>query len=268
MRTGARMAVVAVGLIVVAGCDDQCSPYGATRCSGNSTQLCSGTYSEDTGADNTNHWHKLEDCSSSGTTCIQTTATEAVCIQDTTPDPLCAGVHGYCVREENVRCSGGYRTGELQCDRVDPRFTHCVVAGADNAACVPPDAVRNDACAPVDSAATLSRYSTCAGDVLVQCFAGFAVSTIACRCGDSSSAMPCTGFIGYLCSSDSDCAPGFICHPDWSRCTAACETTDPNAAQHCLDLFVAGGPASSPSSGPPTGGSQLICNAGFCDWVN
>jgi hypothetical protein len=254
------MAALAVGSIVAAGCDD--CDEGATRCWYNIVQHCGSRDSPSI------RWLTDEVCSSSQT-CFTPPGMTPMCVLSTDPDPLCADdAFSYCGEDTLVRCMFGYGIESQPCGASpnDPAFSKCVDAFPGDAVCVPPEAIPNDVCAPAGTSDAASPSQLCADTLDVTCLAGLAIATRACAVCDQQ----CFGFLGDACGSDGECATGLTCQPDSqsnSRCTAACDATDPNAVQHCEDLYTAGGPPPSLSSIPP-GNSQMTCTAGFCEWVN
>jgi hypothetical protein len=261
-----RMAgVVAACFVAAAGCGDACTEF-ATRCWNNNVQTCEGGHPAEGGPDVPFHWTQSDDCS--GATCIQPAGQDAMCVLATDPDPSCAGVRSYCSGDAVVRCGSGYRVEMQTCgdSSGNQGFTKCVAADPEDAVCVPPEAMPNDACPPADSFAPAAMSVACAGNIEITCVAGLAVTTRAC----AVCAHPCIGFLGDICGWDGNCAAGFTCQLDslgTLRCTAACDATDPNAVQRCEDLYTAGGPPPSLSS-TPRGNSRMTCTAGFCEWMN
>jgi hypothetical protein len=264
MWTRWPLGVLGVALIVIAGCDE--CEEGATRCWNNTVQHC-GRSDPEMGGDYTAiHWRQAAVCSPSQT-CFTPPGMDPMCVLSTDPDPLCAGAWSYCSADAVVSCGAGYRVELQTCGAspIDPVFSKCVAAYSGYVACVPPEAMPNDVCAPAGSPDAMSGSSLCAGNLSVTCLAGLAVATRAC----ASCAQRCIGFLGDICGWDGNCAVGFTCHPDShgdNRCTAACDATDPNAVQHCEDLYVAGGPPPSLTS-TPLGNSRMTCTAGFCEWT-
>ena len=259
MGTRFQVAMLGVALIATAGCDE--CQTGQTRCLNNNVQYC-GPDPEGS-IDTSPHWRPANACRS--LICFQPPGMGAMCVVSTDPDPLCAGATRYCDGDVAVHCSNGYSDERQQCgvSPVDPVNTRCVASSPQDAICVPPEAMPSDVCAPAGTADAASLVDVCAGNLYVICVAGLAISTQAC----AVCAPQCTGFLGDSCASDNQCAAGFTCHPDstgTSRCTAACDAADPNAVQHCADLFVAGGP---PPSTIITLGSRMTCTAGFCEWM-
>jgi hypothetical protein len=80
----------------------------------------------------------------------------------------------------------------------------------------------------------------------------------------------CTGFLGDFCNADGECATGFTCQPDShgdNRCSAACDSADPNAALQCEDLYTrAARHLRYPA--PRSATRALQCVAGFCEWMS
>jgi hypothetical protein len=268
--TGAWIAVIGVALIAAAaGCGDECSE-GEVRCMDNTVQSCSGVETEN-GWDSTLRWRVVQTCLNS--TCFAPPGRQPMCVLSTDPDPLCAGAQSHCSGDDIVTCAGGYAgvTSTCAASAGDPAFSRCVAADPSHAGCVPRDALPSDACAAAAMDASLGA-TVCADDVIISCFAGLATVTVACRSCDLGQYPACSGFIGDGCNADGQCAAGFTCHADSTgtlRCAAACDAASPNAAQACLDLFLAGGPRSRAGQWlVPLPAGQMTCTAGFCEWVH
>src|SRR5262245_28287026 len=264
------MAMFGVGVMVAAGCGDECS-QGATRCVNNAVQFCAAA----TGANGYAYaptWHASEDCGAEAATCIQPRQT-AFCALSTDQDPLCAGTStlGICGGDDVVQCIEGYRIFAYTCGTGDGQsgFTKCVVPDAGRAVCVSPEAMADDVCARAGTVETVTSY--CAeGGIRVYCLAGLAVARTACQRCDGAITAGCIGFLGDDCTDGRPCAAGLDCHPDSAgtqRCTAACDPTDPDAITRCEDLFLAGGPRAHPTT-VLTPGTRMTCTAGLCEWAN
>ena len=260
MWTRVWKAALVVAAIAAAGCDD--CDEGATRCANNSVQRCGR------GPSGSINWLTEAVCSSPQT-CFVPPGMAPMCVLSSDPDPLCADdAFSYCSEDTLVRCMSGYALEQQPCgaDPGDPVFSKCVDSFPGNAVCVPPDAIPNDVCPPAGTSDAASPTQLCADTLDVTCLAGLAVATRACVvCGQL-----CTGFLGDFCNADGECATGFTCQPDShgdNRCTAACDSNDPNAALQCEDLYTAGGPPPSLSSAPLSN-ARLQCVAGFCEWMS
>src|SRR5262245_22132637 len=261
-------AALGVGLIADTG-GSECD-MGATRCWNNTPQVCSTSDPEMGGDYEAIRWRNTDVCTSPQT-CIAPPGMDPMCVLSTDPDPLCADTFSYCREDIIVSCASGYRVDAQLCGgsttdgATDPVFSKCVEAFPGDAVCVPPEAMPNDVCAPAGTSDAASPSRLCVDTLDVTCLAGLAVATRAC----AVCAQKCFGFLGDICGSDGNCATGFTCQPDShgdSRCTAACDVTDPNAVQNCEDLFSAGGPPPSWTN-IPLGSSRLACIAGFCEWM-
>jgi hypothetical protein len=198
-----------------------------------------------------------------------------MCALSADPDPLCQGVTSYCAGNVVVYCAAGYDVGMGTCGTIfisDPMYTRCVPAGPMDVACVPPEAKPNDACPPAGSRDAAGKGAVCIDDVFAYCQGGLAIGTEACGSCTLGSEPNCKGALGSRCPADGPCAPGLTCHADstgTSRCTAACDATDLNAVEKCVQLFVAGGPPPSKDLlvlGVNTPGTRMTCTAGFCEW--
>src|SRR5262245_46752065 len=259
-----QAAALGAVLIAAAGCDE--CDEGATRCSNNTVQRCGRSDPEMGGDYNSVRWRTEELCSQEQT-CFVPQGMGPMCVLSTDPDPLCADNFSYCSDDTVVRCASGYGVETQTCGASprDPVFSKCVEAFAGDSVCVPPEASPNDACAPAGTSDAASPSRLCADTLEVTCLAGLAVTTRAC----AVCAQQCIGFLGDICGSDGNCATGLTCQPDShgdSRCTAACDVTDPNAVQNCEDLYTGGSPPPSWTN-IPLGSSRLACIAGFCEWM-
>ena len=103
---------------------------------------------------------------------------------------------------DRYQCVKGYRlTEESALLGRCPSDFNCVQYGS-QAACIPHDAVRFDACAPEKL-----HESVCQSNNLAVCELGYLVGTSPCR----SCASVCLGGIGGTCAKDADCADGLRC---------------------------------------------------------
>jgi hypothetical protein len=121
---------------------NQCEPH-TDRCVGNVREYCEPPCS-DIGC--TSHWTQAEICGA----CVQS-GTNAQCVLSTTPDPRCAGAHGYCDGDVSVACSDGYAIRKEACAESGSGAVtspdaglgpterpHCVVDEAGSRCVVPP----------------------------------------------------------------------------------------------------------------------------------
>jgi len=266
MWTRVWTAALGVALVAAGGCSE--CDAGATRCSGNIVEHCGHSDPEMGGDWNENRWRSGDICSSPQT-CITPPGIGAMCAIGTDPDPLCGDAFSYCDGNTFVGCASGYRVTQQPCPVVpnDPVSSKCVDAFPGQAVCVPPEAMPNDLCAPAGTSDAAAPARMCVDALDISCLAGLAVATTACAVCDPQ----CRGFLGDVCGSDADCATGFTCPPVPSgpfHCTAACDPTDPNAVQHCEDLYTANGPPPSSSSSTRPYNSRMTCTAGFCAWMD
>src|SRR5215831_13836021 len=233
-----RLLVVTVfvtGLASACVPPDQCRA-GENRCNTTGTSVEAQNCAND--CSDFGCWYQWETsiCSPSRA-CVVAPAKGALCALSATPEPRCAGAISFCDGNDGIWCQAGYAVQRSACATgPDAMFPNCIDAGDGTAACVPAAAAPDASCPP-----GRSRYCSATQD-FVECIGGDAVFRLRCAACNAASTRPCTGYLGYFCTSDSDCATGLVCHADvlgGKICTTTCTVT--TSGNDCCGQLGTGG---------------------------
>jgi hypothetical protein len=259
MTTRLLVTVFVSGLASACIAPDECAP-GETRCNTTGASVEAQFCANDCSDFGCRYAWGTSVCSSSGG-CVVAPAEGALCVLSATPDPRCAGAKAFCDGNDRIVCRAGYAVERSACGiGADAMLPLCIDAGGD-AACIPAAAAPDASC-PTGR----SRYCSASQD-LVECIGGDAVFRSSCAVCSAASTRPCAGFLGDVCTSNTDCATGFVCHADAlgrKICTTTCSVTA--SGDDCFGKLGTGGlPFSRYAEISPPGG-RLVCVAGYCTW--
>jgi len=254
------VTVLVSGLASACLAPDECAP-GATRCNMTGASVEAQSCRSSCSDFGCRYEWETSVCSPSGA-CVVALSEGALCVLSATPDPRCAGAKAWCDGSDRIVCRAGYAVERLACGAgAEAILPQCIDAGGGDAACIPA-AAGPDASCPTGR----SRYCSAAQD-LVECVGGDAVFRSSCVVCSAASTRPCAGFLGDVCTSDTDCATGLVCHADALErkiCTTTCSVTA--SGDDCFAKLGTGGLPFSRYAEISPPGRRLVCAAGYCTW--